>query len=287
MKPPDGPARMELPVTGQRAMTLGGFAGAAVCLVALHGSGHGWAIYPGIVAWAVGCWGAWTDPEPKVRRRMGVLFACLMVLAVCDIQTSTTVGNAIQLGLSFAFVSVFPAWQQRLGDPGVIRFRFWPQRWRWSVDAFYALLSVPLAWAVLKFYWWCNPELYTHWSLPDTVDEGEIRKLFLGINAVGIWDELFFVNTVFAMLRSLFPYRIANAFQAVVYASVLYDMAFTGIGPVILLAFAWTQGSMFERAENLFYVLFVHLVVDWFLVAAIVSSHYPGYELHRLLLHGL
>jgi hypothetical protein len=154
------------------------------------------------------------------------------------------------------------------------------------VDAFYALLSVPLAWAVLKFYWWCNPDLYTHWTLPEEVDEGEIRKLFLAINAVGIWDELFFVNTVFAMLRSLFPYRVANAFQAVVYASVLHDMAFTGIGPLLLLGFAWTQGSMFERAENLFHVLVVHLVVDWFLVAAIVSSHYPGYELHRLLLHG-
>ena len=31
-----------------------------------------------------------------------------------------------------------------------------------------------------------------------------------GINGVGIWDELFFVNTVYAVLRSLFPYRTVD-----------------------------------------------------------------------------
>ena len=110
-------------------------------------------------------------------------------------------------------------------------------------------------------------------------------RLFVGINSVGIWDELFFVNVSFAVLRSLFRFRTANAIQAVLYTSVLYDMAFTGIGPFIVYLFAWTQGAMFEESENLLFVLVVHLIVDAFLISAIVGFHYPGHHLDFLWFH--
>jgi len=71
---------------------------------------------------------------------------------------------------------------------------------------------------------------------------------------------------------------VANAAQAVVYTAVLCDMAFTGIGPIVVYGFAWTQGAMFEKADNLLYVLLVHIIVDVFLFAAIVGHHYPGYS---------
>ena len=156
-----------------------------------------------------------------------------------------------------------------------------------KIDIFYTVLSIPLAWLILKFYWWVTPEQYLQWTLPEQPDEGEIRRLFIGINMVGIWDELFFVNTVFAVLRSLFAFRVANAVQAVVYTSVLFDMAFIGIGPLIVYFFAWTQGAMFEESENLLYVLIVHLIVDFFLVAAIIGYYYPGHGIDYLLRHGL
>ncbi len=133
-------------------------------------------------------------------------------------------------------------------DPGVIRYRFRPRTWR-RADAIYTIQSVPLAWGILYFYWRVNPELYLQWSLPPVADDGEIKRLFIGINLVGVWDELFFVNTVFAVLRSLFRFRVANALQAVVYTAVLFDMAFVGIGPFIVYALAWTQGSSSRRAK--------------------------------------
>ena len=125
-----------------------------------------------------------------------------------------------------------------------------------------------------------GPSHSTHWTLPAEVDPGAVTALFWGINGVGVWDELFFVNTVYAILRSMFSYRIANLAQAVVYTAVLYDMAFTGIGPIVVYLFALTQGAMFEESENLLYVLIVHLVVDYFLFSAIVAYHYPGYVFH-------
>lgn len=271
---------MELRLTRRRCVMLGGFAAAAVLLMVLQ-----WHV-AGLVAWGAGFLAAWGDEERAVRRRMGVLFGCVALLAACDINTSTEWWNFAQLGVAFGAVIVVPALVLRRTDPGVIRYRFLPRHWRWA-DVIYTVLSVPLAWLILKGYWMVNPDLYTHWTLPGELDQGAIRRLFIGINAVGIWDELFFVNTVFGVLRSLFRFRVANAVQAVVYMAVLYDMAFTGIGPVVVYAFAWTQGSMFEKSEGLLWVLVVHLVVDFFLVAAIVQSYYPGVGIGYLWTHGV
>jgi hypothetical protein len=87
------------------------------------------------------------------------------------------------------------------------------------------------------------------------------------------------VNTVYAILRGIFPARIANAAQAVVYTSVLYDMAFTGHGIWIVYLFALTQGVMYEKSRVLLYVLIVHLIVDAFLVMAILQYYYPTHSL--------
>jgi hypothetical protein len=97
----------------------------------------------------------------------------------------------------------------------------------------------------------------------------------VGLNSVGIWDELFFVNIMFCVLRSMFSFRVSNLAQAVVYTSVLYDMAFVGIGPVLIYCFALTQGSMYEQAKCLLYVLIVHLVIDAFLLESIIDFYYP------------
>jgi hypothetical protein len=128
----------------------------------------------------------------------------------------------------------------------------------------------------VRLYVQLSPEVTRNWILPPTPETEALWRLFLGINAVGIWDELFFVNTSFAILRSIFPFQIANLTQGVLYTAVLYDMAFTGVGPAFVYAFALTQGALYERAENLITVLIVHLIVDYFLFQEIVASYYPG-----------
>jgi len=271
---------LDLRLDGRRMALLIAFATTAILAIPLHL--HLAGAITGVAALGL----ILRDPEPALRRRLGVLLGCLALLAATDINTSTTTRNFIMVGVPFFLVIAVPALILGRTDPGVIRYRLLPRVHR-RVDVIYTILSVPLAWLVLKLYWWLTPELYAQWTLPPEPDEGEIRRLFIGINLVGIWDELFFVNTVFAVLRSLFAFRVANALQAVVYTSVLYDMAPIGAGPVIVFCFAWTQGSMFEKSEGLLWVLIVHLVVDFFLVAAIVQSHYPSYGLDFLWRHGL
>jgi hypothetical protein len=233
----------------------------------------------GAVVFAAALFAILRDPEPAARRRLGVLAGCVAVLAVAPIHTDTSNLHFVTLGLPFLAVTLGPALVLGRTDPGVIRYRLWPRKFRW-LDVFYVAVSIPLAWLAFEFYFKvASPEVPTHWVLPAQPDAEANWRLFIGINCVGIWDELFFVNTVFAVLRSLFPYRIANLGQAVVYTSVLTRMAFTGIGPFLIFPFALTQGAMFEESDNLLYVLLVHLIVDFFLVAGIFHHYYGTHVL--------
>lgn len=252
-----------------RHLALLAFCVATVLLIPLHQH------VAGAVAWLACAGLLWRDPLPAARRRIGVLLACIAILAVADIDTNLQPASVVPLVAAFAAVVLLPALVLGRSDPGVIRYRFWPSRLR-KLDLFYVAISVPLAWGILKWYFQFEGDLHLNWSLPPEPDKGSVRALFWGINGTGVWDELFFVNTVYAVLRSLFSFRVANLAQAVVYTGVLYDMAFTGIGPLLVYGFALTQGSMFEESENLLWVLVVHLIVDYFLFWEIIHGHYPG-----------
>jgi hypothetical protein len=254
-----------------RAAALLSFSAATVVLIPLE---HYWL---GAALWLVSLACTLRDPEAAVRRRLGLLLACVAILAAAPIHTGTDTRHFFTLGVPFAAVILLPALVLARTDPGVIRYRFWPHRFRW-LDLFYVAISFPLAYWVINWYFHYNDFMPFQWTLPAEQNESATFRLFLGINAVGIWDELFFVNTVYAVLRSFLPFRIANLVQAVVYTSVLTDMAFIGVGPILVYLFALTQGSMFEESENLLYVLIVHVVVDYFLFAAIAQGYYPGFE---------
>ncbi|UCH26763.1 MAG: hypothetical protein JSV66_03700 [Trueperaceae bacterium] len=212
------------------------------------------------------------EPIERRRRYLG-LALCIAILVIAPIDTSLELGHMIVLGFAFAAVLVIPAWLLRGSDD--ISFKLLPNRLD-LLDVVYTIASVPLAWGAFALYFGLlNPEAPFNWKLPPVPEGSSILKLFLGINAVGVWDELFFINTCFALLRSLFPYRIANPAQAVIYTVVLYDMAFSGWGPLFVGILALTQGAMFERSKVLIWVLIVHLIVDYFLFQGIIAATYP------------
>lgn len=259
-----------LPPARLRFTALVSFCLAAPLLIAFR------TVLPGMVAWTLSFTAAMLTRDGAFLRRLGVLLICIAVLAVAPINTDTSNAHFFALGTLFFLVIAGPALFLGRTDPGVIRFQMLPRRFRW-LDLFYVLISMPLSLLVFRFYFGIvNPEVPGHWHLPAQPDSEAIWRLFIGINCVGIWDELFFVNTVYAVLRSMFPYRVANAAQAVVYATVLYRMAFTGIGPPIIYIFALTQGTFIEQSKSLLYILIVHLIVDAFLLASIMGHHYPG-----------
>jgi len=236
-------------------------------------------LLPGLVAWVAAA-AALLRATPAFRSRIGILLGAVLMLAMAPINTERDNAHFLHLGVFFSGAVIVPAMLMRRLHPGVVDWRFWPRRFQW-LDVIYVAISIPLAWAIIRWYFFtANPELPTHWPMPETFSGDAKWRLIVGINCVGIWDELFFVNTVYAILRSLMPAGIANLAQAVVYTSVLYSMAFTGVGPIVVYVFALTQGAMYERSKCLLYVLIVHLIVDAFLVAAILEYYYPDSGFH-------
>ena len=234
---------------------------------------------PGLLMWGISAFLVVRNRRADVRRNLGLLLALILLLGFAPIHTDRDTRHFVVLGGVFLLATLGPYLFMRWRAPHQLDWRFLPKRFWWR-DIIYVAISIPLSWAILQLYFFhLNLELPTHWPMPPEPTTDALRRLVIGINAVGIWDELFFVNTVYVLLRTLFPARIANPAQAVVYTAVLYHMAFTGWGILIVYLFALTQGAMFERSGILLWVLIVHLIVDFFLVMAILQYHYPGQNL--------
>jgi membrane protease YdiL (CAAX protease family) len=156
----------------------------------------------------------------------------------------------------------------------VIRFPLRSGR-RWTLKERIYMVSVPaLAWLIMPFYF-INSGTYLNWPAPRELSE--LIRLFVGVNAVGLWDELFFICTVFTLLRRHFPLWQANLLQAVIFVSFLWELGYTSWGPFLTYPFALVQGYLFARTRSLPYVLITHLVFDCVLWLILVYAHNPGW----------
>ncbi|MEV7694197.1 CPBP family intramembrane glutamic endopeptidase [Microbacterium sp. NPDC089189] len=145
--------------------------------------------------------------------------------------------------------------------------RWTPFQWGWLVAV------LVLGWLILPFYF-ITSGVYLNWPVVDTPDL--IARLFVGVGAVGIWDELFFICTVFALLRRHMPDGWANVLQAIVFVSFLWELGYRAWGPALTIPFALLQGFIFLRTRSLAYVVTVHLLFDAVVFGVLVHAHNPG-----------
>ncbi|WP_084038073.1 type II CAAX prenyl endopeptidase Rce1 family protein [Demequina sp. NBRC 110053] len=144
---------------------------------------------------------------------------------------------------------------------------------RWSrAQWIYLGVVILLGYLILPFYF-IGSGAYLNW--PEITGTNEIARLFVGVNAVGIWDELFFICTVFALLMRHFPMWLANVLQAMVFVSFLWELGYREWGPLLTIPFALIQAWIFSRFKSLPYVLAVHLLFDAVVFAVLVHAHHP------------
>lgn len=140
--------------------------------------------------------------------------------------------------------------------------------WHWS----WLAAVLVLGWLILPFYF-IGSGVYQNW--PEVDSPELIARLFVGVGAVGIWDELFFICTVFAVMLRHFPAWLANGLQAVVFISFLWELGYRSWGPLLTIPFALVQGAIFLRTKSLGYVVTVHLLFDAVVFAVLVHAHHP------------
>ena len=136
----------------------------------------------------------------------------------------------------------------------------------------YLALVVLIGYLLLPFYF-LSSGVYRNW--PDLAGSQDIARLFVGVNAVGIWDELFFICVCFALLCRHFPVWHANVLQSMIFVSFLWELGYREWGPLLTIPFALVQGWIFAKFKSLPYVVTVHLLFDAVVFAVLTHAHHP------------
>ena len=211
---------------------------------------------------------------PSLLRDLSLIAAGLVIVSLIDLKAeldnAAMVRFTLALGGAVLVPYVVSRWVYRdraISFPWRGGGRWTTFQWVWLV------LVLLLGWLILPFYF-ITSGVYMNWPVVDTPDL--IARLFVGVGAVGIWDELFFICTVFALLRRHFADVTANVLQAIVFVSFLWELGYRAWGPALTIPFALLQGYIFLRTRSLAYVVTVHLLFDAVVFAVLVHAHNPG-----------
>jgi hypothetical protein len=216
---------------------------------------------------------------PSLVRDLSLIAVGLLIVSAIPLEAEldnlAILRFAVALGGAVAVPYAISRWLYRDGVDGRGAIRFpWRGGERWTTFQWTWLFVVlALGWLILPFYF-ITSGVYQNWPVVDTPDL--IARLFVGVGAVGIWDELFFICTCFALLRRHFPDWQANGLQAIVFVSFLWELGYRAWGPLLTIPFALLQGFIFFKTRSLAYVVTVHLLFDAVVFLVLVHAHNPG-----------
>lgn len=215
-----------------------------------------------------------TASAPSLTRDLSLIAIGLLIVSAIPLKAELDNGAMLRFTLALGGAVVVPyvisRWVYRdraTGFPwrGGHRWKRW--QWLWLVGV------LVLGWLILPFYF-ITSGVYQNWPVVDSPEL--IARLFVGVGAVGIWDELFFICTCFALLRRHFADGAANVLQAIVFVSFLWELGYQAWGPVLTIPFALLQAVIFLKTRSLGYVVTVHLLFDAVVFAVLVHAHNPG-----------
>lgn len=197
----------------------------------------------------------------------------IAIVATTSVEADVTWPSFIRIGTVLGLAVLVPFLLDRfLYRRRVVRFPWRSREKKTRLEIGY-LVAVPLlGYLILPFYF-IRSGAYLNW--PPLEDSGEVLRFFVGVNAVGTWDELFFICTVLVLLRRHFPFWQANILTMVIFVSFLWELGYRAWGPLLTIPFALLQGYLFAKTRSLGYVLAVHLAFDALVFLAIVHARNP------------
>jgi hypothetical protein len=240
--------------------------GSAVLLFAVHVRPAGYLPLVAGIALALAV-------DRALGRDLALIGAGMAIISAISLEADLSDAGMVRFTVALSLAVLVPwalsryAFAQR-----TIRFPVRTGR-RWGhAQLGYLLVVVVAGYLILPFYF-IGSGAYRNW--PEVTGAQEIARLFVGVNAVGIWDELFFVCTVFALLRQHVGLWTANVLQATVFVSFLWELGYREWGPLLTIPFALVQGWIFARSTSLTYVVSVHLLFDLVVFGVLVHAHDP------------
>ena len=198
----------------------------------------------------------------------------MVIISVVPLNADLSAQHIVLMGGALALAVLVPWLVSRfVYGERIIRFPVNTGR-KWPLAAKLYLIGVVLLGYFILPAYLIRTGVYQNW--PDASDPVIFWRLFLGVKAVGIWDELFFICVVFTLLRRHFPDWQANLLQATVFVSFLWELGYQAWGPLLTIPFALVQAYIFKRTRSLTYVVTVHLLFDAVVFLVLVHAHNPG-----------
>jgi membrane protease YdiL (CAAX protease family) len=208
-------------------------------------------------------------------RDLSLIAVPLIAISLISVEANLEWGNVALMGTVLTLCVAYPyAMSRWVFRDHVVRFPGRPgEPWSRGEWAWLGAVLV-LGYLILPVYFITSGS-YQNW--PPVETPSEIARLFVGVGFVGIWDELFFICIVFALLRRHFPFWTANLLQAIVFVSFLWELGYRSWGPALTLPFALIQGWIFEKSRSVYYIITVHLLFDVVVFLVLVYAHHPAW----------
>jgi membrane protease YdiL (CAAX protease family) len=208
-------------------------------------------------------------------KHMLLLVVVIGLLGLIPINTDISYGHMVTMGGVLLTTIALPFIVTRyIFEEQIITFPLKFGRKWYKREIVYVFFAGVASYFILPFYL-ASTGSYLNWEA--TLETSHIIRLFIGTNALGIWDEVFFVGVCLALLRQHLPFIWANVAQATLWTTFLYELGFQGWGPFAIFPFALSQGYIFKQSKSLLYIITVHLTIDFMLFLVLVHLHNPDY----------
>ena len=209
--------------------------------------------------------------DRELGRDLSLIALGVAIVSVTSVEADVGWTSFVRIGSVLALAVALPFVLDRFVlKRRVITFPWRSREKKTRAEIAYVFLVPLLGYLLLPFYF-IRSGAYLNW--PHITDLSELARFFVGVNAVGTWDELFFICTCFALLRRHFPLWQANLLQMVIFVSFLWELGYREWAPAFTIPFALLQGWLFAKTRSLGYVLAVHLLFDAIVFLAIVHAH--------------
>ncbi len=204
-----------------------------------------------------------------------LIYLSLALLGITPITTDISYQHMAFMGATLVLAIAIPyAVSRFIYKDYLVRFQFHNNRGWYKKEILYIAVTAAICYFIIPFYL-RDTAAYLNWTVEPGISH--ISRFFIGTNALGIWDELFFISTVLGILRRFLPFIWANLAQSVLFTSFLYELGFTGWGFAMIFVFANIQGFVFKKTESLLYVITIHLTMDFILFLALINAHHTGW----------
>lgn len=144
----------------------------------------------------------------QLLRDLSLIALGLIAMSAVPINTDISYQHMALMGAAMTVAVVVPYLVSRhLYRDHTITFPF-GLREPWGKGKWlYLLMVFVLGYTILPIYM-ITTGVYLNW--PAISDADSISRLFIGTNALGIWDELFFICVAFVVFRKYAPFWAAN-----------------------------------------------------------------------------